>query len=165
MKQQKVEAEENMKKWIRKMMMEEASSQGGFSLMEMLIVIALIGMLAALVGSNIIKRFDESKVNTTKLQMRQLSLALDDFRRLCGWYPNSDQGLDALIHAPSGGGRECKNWTDGFVQGGKLPKDAWGNDFAYSSDGEKFVITSFGSDGKEGGDGFAKDIKTDDPDF
>jgi general secretion pathway protein G len=131
--------------------------------MEMLIVIALIGMLAALVGSNIIKRFDESKVNTTKLQMRQLSLALDDFRRLCGFYPSTDQGLDSLIHAPEG--RPCKNWTDGFVQGGKLPKDAWSNDFVYTSDGEKFVITSLGSDGKEGGDGFAKDIHTDDPDF
>ena len=141
-----------------------AYNDGGFSLMEMLIVIALIGMLAALVGGNIIKRFDESKVNTTKLQMRQLSLALDDFRRLCGRYPTTDQGLDALIHAPQG--PECKNWTDGFVQGGKLPKDAWGNDFVYmSQNGEKFAIKSLGSDGKEGGDGFAKDIATDDPDF
>lgn len=152
-----------MRKLIQRLMTQAPQGESGFSLMEMLIVIALIGMLAALVGGNIIKRFDESKVNTTKLQMRQLSLALDDFRRLCGFYPSTDQGLDSLIHAPQG--RECKNWTDGFVQGGKLPKDAWGGDFVYTSDGEKFIIASLGSDGKEGGDGFAKDIRTDDPDF
>jgi general secretion pathway protein G len=94
--------------------------------------------------------------------MRQLSLALDDYRRLCGHYPTTDQGLDALVHAPQG---DCKNWTDGFVQGGKLPKDAWANDFVYIGSAEKFTIKSLGSDGKEGGDGFAKDIATDDPDF
>ena len=137
------------------------TAEAGFTLIEMLIVIALIGMLMAMVGTQVIRRFDESKVSSTKIQIRNLGLALDDFRRVCGFYPTTDQGLDALIKAPTG--RECKGYdTEGFVRGGKIPKDAWNDDFIYTSDGSKYVIKSLGSDNAEGGEGFAKDISSDD---
>lgn len=139
------------------------TDQTGFSLIEMLIVIALIGLVATFVGQNVIRRFDESKVNATKIQIRQLGVILDDFKRVCSFYPTTDQGLDALIHAPQG--RECKNYDpEGFIKDKKVPKDAWNNDFVYMSDGNKYTIKSLGADGKEGGEGFSKDINSDDMD-
>ena len=129
--------------------------------MEMLIVIALMAMLATFVGTNVIKRYNESKVSATKIQIRQLGTVLDDFNRVCGFYPTTDQGLDALVHAPQG--RQCKSYDpDGFIKA--VPKDAWNNDFIYISDGNKYTIKSLGADGKEGGTGIDKDISSDDVD-
>ena len=137
------------------------TAEAGFTLIEMLIVIALIGMIMAFVGTNVIRKFDQSRVDGTKIIIRNLGLALDDFRRVCGFYPTGDQGLEALIKAPSG--RECKNYdSEGFIKGGKVPKDAWSNDFVYTSDGNKYVIKSLGADNAEGGEGFNKDISSDD---
>lgn len=137
--------------------------EDGMTLIEMLIVITLIGIVMGLVGLNVTKRLDEGKVSTTKIQIKQLGVALDDFRRLCGFYPTSEQGLDSLIHAPQG--RECKGYDpDGFLKSKKVPKDAWNNDFFYTSDGNKFVIKSLGQDRAEGGEGVAKDISSDELD-
>jgi general secretion pathway protein G len=131
----------------------------GFTLMEMLIVIALIGLMATVVGVNVIRKFDQAKVDSTKIQMKQLMVILDDFRRVCGFYPTTDQGLDALVHAPQG--RECKNYDpEGFVK--KVPHDAWDHDFMYTSDGNKFIVKSLGQDGQEGGEGLAADISSED---
>lgn len=136
-------------------------ARAGFTLIELLIVIAVIGLIGTLVATNIMKRFDEAKINTTRIQIRQLGLVLDDFRRVCGFYPSTDQGLDALLHAPQG--RECKNYDpEGFLKDKKLPKDAWGNDFVYESDGTKYVIKSLGSDNKPGGSGVDADISSED---
>ena len=136
-------------------------AQAGFTLIEMMIVIAIIGLLMGLVGVQVIKRLDESRVSATKIQIKQLMTVLDDFRRVCGFYPNTEQGLDALVHAPQG--RECKGYDpEGFVK--KLPKDAWSNDFLFTSDGNKYEIKSLGADGKEGGDCMKKDISSIDND-
>ncbi|MBU6376175.1 MAG: type II secretion system protein GspG, partial [Bdellovibrionales bacterium] len=103
-------------------------NQAGFTLTEMLIVVALIGLVATFVGGNLIGKFNTAKVDSTKIQMKNLGVILDDFNRVCGFYPTTDQGLDALIKPPAG--RECKNYDpSGFIKGGKIPKDAWGNDF------------------------------------
>jgi len=132
----------------------------GFTLIEMLIVIALIGMMATFVGLNVIKHYDQAKVDTTKIQIKQLETVLDDFRRVCNQYPTTDQGLDALAHKPTSG-PDCKNYDpDGFVK--KVPQDAWGHDFVFVSDGNKYTIKSLGADGQEGGDGFNADISSDD---
>ena len=137
------------------------NSTSGFTLTEMLIVIALIGVIMTLVSGNIIGKFNNAKVDATKIQIKQLGVILDDFNRVCGFYPTTDQGLDALIKPPVG--RECKNYDPaGFIKGGKLPKDGWGSDFIYESDGSKYKITSLGSDGKPGGEGNDKDISSDD---
>lgn len=119
-------------------------AQQGFTLIELLIVIAVIGLIGTLVATNVMKRFDEAKVGATQAQIRQLGVVLDDFRRVCGFYPSTEQGLDALVKAPQG--RECKNYDpEGFVKGGHVPRDAWGNDFTYESDGNHYVIKSNGS--------------------
>ncbi len=128
--------------------------QAGFTLMEMVIVVALIGLVASLVGTNVIRKFSEAKVDSTKIQMKQIMVILQDFKRTCGNYPGTDQGLDALVHPP----QDCKNADpSGFVK--KMPTDSWSTPFAYElRDSEKFVITSYGADKKPGGDGFNKDI-------
>lgn len=135
--------------------------QAGFTLTEMLIVVALIGILMTIVVGNISGKFNKAKVDTTKIKMRQLAVVLDDFKRDCNFYPTTDQGLDALINKPSGG-RDCKNYNpEGYLKGKTAPKDGWDNDFTYESDGSKFVLRSLGNDGKEGGDGNDKDISSD----
>jgi general secretion pathway protein G len=145
-----------MKSYFRKTV---EMGQSGFTLMEMLIVIALIGMMATFVGINVMKRYDESKVETTKIQIKQLGVVLEDFKRVCNFYPTTEQGLDALVKKPEG--RECKNYDpDGFLK--KVPEDAWGHEFNYVSDGNKYVVKSLGADGVEGGEGFNKDISSDD---
>ena len=137
-------------------------SEAGFSLIEMLIVIALMALVGTFVLTNVMKRFDESKVSATKIQMKQLGTILDDFRRVCGFYPTTDQGLDALAKAPTTG-RECKNYDpEGFIK--KIPKDAWDSDFIYTSDGNKYKMISLGSDKVEGGEGFNKDLNSDELD-
>jgi general secretion pathway protein G len=137
-------------------------SEEGFSLIEMLIVIALIGLLGTLVAGNVIGKFNRAKVDTTKAQMRQLGVILDDFRRECGFYPTTDQGLDALIQKPASG-RECRNYDpEGYIKGGKLPKDGFGNDFVYESDGNRYKMISLGNDGQAGGSDLDADISSDD---
>ncbi len=136
--------------------------ESGFSLIELMIVIAIMALLAGFVGTNVIKKFDEAKVSSTKIQMKQLLVILDDFRRVCGFYPSTEQGLDALVKAPTGG-RSCKNYDpEGFIK--KLPQDAWNHDFIYTSDSNKVLLKSLGADGKEGGTGIDKDISSDDLD-
>ncbi len=119
----------------------------GFTLIEMMIVVAIIALVGGLVGTNVIKKFEESKVIATKIQIKQLGVILDDFRRVCGYYPSTEQGLDSLAKAPTVG-RLCKNYDpDGFVK--KVPQDAWNNEFLYVSDGNKYTVTSLGPEGKE----------------
>lgn len=137
---------------------KQLGNERGFTLTEMLIVIAVIGIIGTLVASNVIGKFNKSKVDATKIQMRNLGNILDQFKLECGFYPTTEQGLDALINKPSGG-RECKNYDpEGYIKGKKVPKDGFGNDFVYESDGNKFLLKSLGNDGKEGGEGLDKDI-------
>ena len=150
-----------LRKTLSRVSLGEASGEAGFTLTEMLIVIALIAMVGTFVTVNVIGKFQRSKVDATKIQIKQLGVILDDFRRECGFYPTTEMGLDALVHKPAGG-RECKNYDpEGYIKGGKIPKDGFNNDFGYQSDGNKYTIISFGNDGKEGGEGADKDINSD----
>lgn len=133
----------------------------GFTLVEMMIVISIIALIMGFVGTNVIRRYDESRVSGTKIQMRSLGLALDDFRRVCGRYPNKAEGLEALIKAPET--LKCKNYDpEGFLKEKRVPVDAWNNKFEYESDGNKYVIKSSG--GRDWGDPNVKEITTDDLD-
>jgi len=133
----------------------------GFTLTEMLIVIALIAMIGTFAIGQIMGNFSKAKVNASKIQMKNLGVVLDNFKLDCGFYPTSDQGIEALATKP-GGGRECKNYDpNGYVKGGKIPNDGFGNPFLYESDGSKYVLKSLGNDNKEGGEGEDKDLSSD----
>jgi general secretion pathway protein G len=147
-----------MKNITRNRILSSQTAQAGFTLIELLIVISIIALIGGFVTTNLISKYNQAKVNATKIQMKQLGVILDDFRRECGFYPSTEQGLDALVRKPTGG-RECKNYdNEGYIKSGKIPKDGFGNDFGYESDGNKFVLKSLGNDEREGGEGVDKDI-------
>jgi general secretion pathway protein G len=134
------------------------ASQQGFSLIEILIALTLLGLAGTFVAGRIFDSLHEGQVKSTKIQMQALAERLKEFRRHCGFYPTSDQGLEALISKP-GGGRECKRYSpNGYIEGGAVPLDPWDNDFIYESDGKKFNIYSLGPDGVEGGEDKDVDI-------
>jgi len=134
------------------------SSVRGFTLIEIMVVIVILGVLAALVVPNILGRPDEARVTAATADIQAISNALDLYRLDNYSYPSTDQGLQALVSKPSGS-PEAKNWnSDGYLK--KVPKDGWGNEYQYLSPGAhgKFDLYSFGSDGREGGEGLDQDI-------
>lgn len=139
-----------------------AASQRGFSLIEIMIVIALIAVAGTFVTGQLISRLDEGYQTTAKTQINSFKQLLEDFRRYCGNYPTTNQGLDALVAKPTGA-PDCPNYpASAFIQGGKVPNDPWGHPYSYESpdEGRTYVITSFGKDGREAGEGFDKDLKS-----
>lgn len=137
----------------------QAVHQQGFSLIEILIALTLLALAGTFVGGKLFDSYNEGQVNATRIQMSGLEGRLKEFRRKCGSYPATEQGLEALVTKPSGG-RECKDYPQsGFIDGDQVPKDAWDRDFIYeSSDGKTFNIYSLGVDGEAGGTGFDADI-------
>ena len=135
----------------------------GFSLIELMIVIAILGLLIGIVGPKLINSFDKAKVDTTKVQMKQMASTLKTYRLDCGQYPTSDQGLEALIDKTAVGDT-CKNYAPGGYLGKTLPKDAWDKPFLYDSDGSVFSIKSLGADKKEEGVDYNADITVTDAD-
>ncbi len=130
-------------------MEKKKKSIAGFTLIEMMIVISIIAMVMGLVTSNVMNRYKESQITGTRIQIKQIINTLDDFRRVCGFYPTTEQGLDALVKAPAG--RTCKNYDpEGFMK--HVPQDAWGNDFVYTNENGHPKIMSYGASGKEGND-------------
>ena len=137
---------------------ELAKNQKGFSLVEILIALTLVAVAGTFVVGRLFDQMDEGKINSARIQMSNLEGRLKDFRRKCGFYPTSEQGLESLVTKPTGG-RECKDYpSNGFIDGETVPKDPWDNDFIYESDGKTVNIISYGTDGEEGGEGAAADI-------
>ncbi len=135
-----------------------AKNQKGFSLIEILIALTLLAVAGTFVVGKFFDNLTEGQINSTKIQMSNLEGRLKEFRRKCGFYPTSEQGLEALVSKPTGG-RECKDYpVNGFIDGEQVPKDPWDNDFIYESDGKSVNILSYGSDGAEGGEGGDADI-------
>lgn len=133
-------------------------NQSGFTLIELLVVLAIIGLLAGLVGPQVMKHLGESKTKTARLQIEELSSAIDMYRLDAGRYPTSDEGLVALIEAPS----SAKYWNGPYLRKKKMPVDPWNNPYHYVSPGQhgKFDVFSLGADNAEGGDGEDQDIKS-----
>lgn len=135
------------------------ASQKGFSLMEILIVITLIALGGTFVVNQLFDRLAEGNVSGAKIQIGQFKQLLEDYRRYCSIYPTTEMGLDALVTKPE----SCPNYpASGFISGGKVPLDPWGTAYGYESPdgGKSYIITSLGSDKAEGGDGYGKDIKS-----
>ena len=122
-------------------------SRKGFTLIELMVVIVILGLLAALVAHKFLKRGEEAKVTTTEVQMKNIEQALKLYKLHNSFYPTTEQGLKALVEKPEED-PVPKNWKGPYIE--KIPKDAWGNDFIYISDGKQFNLISPGPDGEEG---------------
>jgi len=122
----------------------------GFTLLEIMVVLVIIGVLAAMVAPRFIERADEAKVDATRAQIKNIEQAMKLYRLQHGSYPSSSEGIQSLATA----GKNGKRYLD------SLPKDAWGNNFIYLSPGVHgdFDILSYGADNKAGGSGFDADI-------
>ena len=130
----------------------------GFTLIEVMVVIVILGVLAALIVPNVMGRGEKAKVDTTAITLKGVAGALDQYKLDNSRYPSmQDGGLEALVTQPE----SAKNWMPGgYVKGG-YPKDSWDNDLQYiapGSEGRAFDLYSFGADGQEGGEGKDADI-------
>ena len=123
----------------------------GFTLIEIMVVVVIIGLLSALVGPRLIGQSEEAKKKTTFTQISQLDQVLGLFHLDNGFYPTTDQGLDALVKQPTSPPEAINYKKGGYMK--KVPKDAWGRDFIYVCPGEHgdYDISSYGPDGQEGG--------------
>jgi general secretion pathway protein G len=130
--------------------------EGGFTLIEILVVITIIAMIMSLVGPRVLNYLGESKVKAAKIQIQSFGSALDLFNLDTGRYPTTGEGLNALVQSPG----TLPSWNGPYLKGGVLPNDPWGKAYVYRSPGEHgpYDITSYGSDGQEGGTGTAADI-------
>ena len=134
------------------------TAQQGFTLIEIMVVMVILGLLVAVVAPNIMGRSDQAKVTVAKTQLSNIGNALDLYRLDNSRYPSTQQGLDALVRRPNGSPAP-RNWNpDGYLK--SVPEDPWGMDYQYISPGTDgaYDLYSLGSDGREGGDGDAADI-------
>lgn len=132
--------------------------QAGFTLIEIMVVVAIIAILGATVVPLIMDRPNEARVVRAKNDIGNYSAALGLYKLDNFNYPSTDQGLEALVAAPTGD-PEPANWkAGGYVQ--KLNKDPWGRDYLYINEDGRFEIISLGNDGVEGGEGFDADISS-----
>ena len=132
------------------------NGEQGFTLVEMLVVIAIIGLIMGLIGPRVLNYLSESKVKAAKIQMQSFASALDLFNLDAGRYPSTSEGLAALVRRTPG----VAAWNGPYLKGGAVPNDPWNNPYIYRAPGEHnaFDIVSLGSDGQEGGTGTAADI-------
>ena len=132
----------------------------GFTLLEVMVVLAIIGGIMALVATNIIGSADDARIKTTTSQIKLIEGALDMYKLDNFRYPTTEQGLEALVAKPSGN-PEPKNYrSGGYLKGGQVPTDSWGNEFLYFNSKGQYEVVSLGSDGVEGGEADAADISS-----
>lgn len=130
--------------------------EAGYTLVELLVVITIIGLIVALVGPRVLNYLGESKVKTAKIQIQGFSSALDLYYLDTGRYPTSSEGLGALVQRTAG----LASWNGPYLKGGSVPLDPWGKAYVYRSPSEHgpYDIVSRGADGQEGGSGTAADV-------
>ncbi len=131
-------------------------SEQGFTLVEMLVVITIIGLIMGLIGPRVLNYLSESKVKAAKIQMQSFSSALDLYNLDTGRYPSSSEGLAALVQPTAG----VSAWNGPYLKGAALPADPWNHAYLYRAPGDHgpYDIKSLGSDGQEGGSGTAADL-------
>jgi general secretion pathway protein G len=134
----------------------------GFTLIELMVVIVILGILAGLIIPRIMGRPEEAKELKAKMQIESIETALKLYKLDNGAYPDTEQGLQALVEKPDTGTLPKKWRTGGYLEKGKVPKDPWGNDFIYLSPGAHgdYDLISYGADGVQGGEDKNKDINS-----
>ena len=132
--------------------------QQGFTLVEMLVVITIIGLIMGLIGPRVLNYLSESKVKAAKIQLESFAGALDLFYLDAGRFPSTSEGLSALMQRTPG----VAAWNGPYLKGNSLPNDPWNHPYMYRAPGDRapYEILSYGSDGQEGGSGIAADIST-----
>ena len=132
----------------------------GFTLIELMVVIIILGILAMYIGPKIMGRPEEAKIVKARVDIAALETALKLYKLDNGLYPDTEQGLQALVEKPETGNIPRRWKEGGYLEKGQVPKDPWGNDFIYLSPGIKgdFDIISYGADGVPGGEAENKDI-------
>jgi len=136
----------------------EKGRQGGFTLIELMVVVIIIGLLAAFVAPKIFHRVGESRITAARNQMAALEDALDMFYVDTGRYPSSEQGMAVLNTKPE----DINHWKGPYLKK-RVPKDPWGNEYVYKSpggEGRDYDIICYGADGQEGGEGDNADINS-----
>jgi general secretion pathway protein G len=130
------------------------------TLIEIMVVVLILGILATLVGTKVLGQADKARWQAAGIQIKNFEDALDLFKLNCGYYPTTEQGLEALVGAPSGG-RPCPNYDpEGYLKGA-VPPDPWQNPYLYASpgpNGKPYMILSYGADGVEGGQDYNADV-------
>ena len=145
-----------------KLLKKKKNYQAGFTLIELMVVIIILGILAGLIIPRVMGRPDEARQAKAKIQIESLESALKLYKLDSGNYPTTEQGLKALVEAPTTG-ELPKNWRQGcYLEKGKVPKDPWDHDFIYLCPGTHgdFDLSSLGKDGEVGGEGVDKDINS-----
>ena len=130
----------------------------GMTLIEILVVLVLLAVIMSVVAGNYLGRGEKAKADAAKIEIGQISQTLDLYKLEIGRYPTTQEGLQALIAAPSG----VSNWNGPYWKKQSVPKDPWGNEYKYTAPAASapYEILSYGADGKEGGDGPNKDISS-----
>lgn len=128
----------------------------GFTLIEIMVVVVILGVLSALIVPNIIGRPDEARAAAAKLGVQEVGKALEFYRLDNGFYPSTDQGLEALVSEPTGF-PEPRKWNpEGYLK--SVPEDPWGEPYLYYNEDRSIEVYSFGADRQEGGEGVDADI-------
>ncbi|MDZ7599453.1 MAG: type II secretion system major pseudopilin GspG [Desulfobacterales bacterium] len=132
----------------------------GFTMIELMVVIVILGILAAIVAPKLVGRTDEARITKARVDIANLETALKLYKLDNGVYPSTEQGLQALVETPETG-TAPRNWREGgYLEKNRVPKDPWGNEFVYLSPGVSgdFDLSSYGTDGLSGGEGINADI-------
>ncbi|OIN13865.1 type II secretion system major pseudopilin GspG [Oceanisphaera psychrotolerans] len=135
---------------------QHKTSWQGFTLLELLVVLVILGLLASLVGPQVLRQLSGSKTKTASLQIKELGTALDLYRLEVGRYPTTSEGLNALVSAPA----NARGWNGPYLTKKTIPQDPWGNDYQYRAPGQQgeFDLFSLGADNQQGGSGEDQDV-------
>ncbi|WP_363352159.1 type II secretion system major pseudopilin GspG [Methylocystis echinoides] len=127
------------------------SRRAGFTLVEMLVVLAIIGSIVGLVGPRVLNYLSESRVKTAQIQMENIASALDLFYLDAGRYPTTEEGLTALVQRPAA----ISSWSGPYLKGNAVPQDPWGHPYLYRAPGRNgpYDVASMGPEGREGSAG------------
>jgi general secretion pathway protein G len=132
--------------------------RAGFTMVELMAVLIILGLLATLVVTKVASKIDQARVTTTKANLKSLHAAVNQFKMDTGRFPSEEMGLEELIEQPS----DVEHWEPGgYLETTEIPRDGWGEEFIYErfpESGKPFVIRSFGADKEEGGESYDTDL-------